>query len=393
MKRKILTLAIIACLCSCEKIEDEIPPLPTAVETTLIQEHTQGNGVPIVIMADGYTLSDINDGTYRTATTKAVDAIFSIEPMASLKPYIDIIEVPLASSESGISTSAKETALKTYYSSGSDTNVYGDSTVIESKTREALAEVYGLSSTSEITSKLNSTAVLVLLNSSAYKGITTMNLISVSDSIPSGWTYSYVPVNAYYSTRGSVFTDLVQHELIGHGIAKLDEEYYSNSGASNTVISNYLLQKASYAIMMNTEYSTNTTSTYDIPSTSWIYPFTTNSLYDAEGLAWYRGAHNYGNNFFRPTYYSVMNSTTVGNNTNFNAPSRCMVYKAVMRRAYGSSWTYSLSDFISFDESGREEAASTLTQANAAGATDGTSGTQLDDDMPVLQQPRIYIKD
>ena len=72
----------------------EVPENVNTVDgkVTQLQKHKVGNGVPIVIMCDGFLDKDITEGRYRKATTMALNTLFSIHPMTSLKAYFDVYE-------------------------------------------------------------------------------------------------------------------------------------------------------------------------------------------------------------------------------------------------------------------------------------------------------------
>ena len=72
-------------LASCGKDEDYASESETSFIFTyptdnskgyvmVLQQHTKGNGFPVVIMADGYLQSDIAQGTYHTSVNKAIEA-------------------------------------------------------------------------------------------------------------------------------------------------------------------------------------------------------------------------------------------------------------------------------------------------------------------------------
>ncbi|MFB0973297.1 MAG: hypothetical protein QMB59_01850, partial [Bacteroidales bacterium] len=60
------------------------------------------------------------------------------------------------------------------------------------------------------------------------------------------------------------------------------------------------------------------------------------------------------------------NSTMRDNSGGFNAPSREAIYKEMMKRAYGSSWTYNYETFVAYDAKNRTSSASTAMKAQAA---------------------------
>ena len=76
----------------------------------------------------------------------------------------------------------------------------------------------------------------------------------------------------------------------------------------------------------------------------------TDSRFANEDLDIYEGAYYYGFGAYRSSENSMMRY----NISWFNAPSREMIYKAVMYRSEGSDWEYDYEDFVKFDEAARK---------------------------------------
>lgn len=421
--------------CSCNGIEDfhvdddgKEDPIDTI---KVLKKHTEGEGFPIIIMADGYTANDITNGTYRKAVEKAQKAIFAMEPMKSLEKYIDIIEVAVPSKESGITTKKKDTAFKTHYVSGNGTEIYGDSTIVEKWAKIALCYNYYINPKNEnaIFAKLNNTLCIVLLNCSAYKGITLLAYDeSVTDSIPGGFSLSYIPTDANLGNR-DVFTDLVQHEAVGHGIGKLADEYYEPSTVSPAAerISEFHMQQK-YGICMNISYNDTTTQDkpiYDLTYSFGIvginshpynpsdiaYPLTRDPRYANEDMQWYQGGYTfltYNENkpagqtwydckreFYSPSFYSTMNATTDENNKSFNVLSRLMIYKRVKRAALGTSFKCNLFNAADLEAFATFDAPARATASAAKASPSMTKGKAtvptylMNNDAPRHASPRI----
>lgn len=71
---------------------------------------------------------------------------------------------------------------------------------------------------------------------------------------------------------------------------------------------------------------------------------------------------------YRPSYGSIMGRGDGSEKDNvFNAPSREQIYKRIMQRSEGESWTYDYEEFVKYDEINRKSAtrsaASPLTEA------------------------------
>ncbi|MCR5070209.1 MAG: M64 family metallopeptidase [Prevotella sp.] len=429
---KLCSVAMMLCmflLASCTK-EDDFSVSNGGVESSSgyqgykkLLTHTEGKGFVIAIMADGYTQSEINSGEYDEAVNSAVDALFSGEPMASLKPYFDVYNIVLSSAESGITTKKKDTALGTRFKSTSDVEVYGDSLKVWQ-----LAGVVAASSGVQLTNTL----AVVLLNSDQYAGVTLMTVPSEStDSIPSGFALAYVPVGCKIGNV-SYFKDVLQHEAVGHGIAKLQDEYFQEYGTpSDDYVSNFKkYQKNGY--YLNVIYDTDADDDYNgyYYSASYNsrtykvlfglhpfepgdigYEFTQNSAYDSEELNWYQGGATYltigsrytgdnyfgvyytaEKNFYRPTVYSLMNSVVTGSKYGFNALSRYAIYARVMKAVTGSSENIHsqalYQQFMAIDKPASVSSGAKAVNGQMS-ATDCVTSVVAEEDVPRLIAPKI----
>ena len=380
---KLLHISIIflsLLLASCGKDEDYASESETSFSFTyptdnskgyvkVLQQHTKGNGFPIIIMADGYLQSDITSGTYHNVVSNAVNALFAVEPMTSLKAYFDIYEVQAASEVCGITTTQRNTAFSTYFESATGVLIMGDNTKIENYAWYTLKKNY---------SKFHNALVIMLVNSTRYGGVTLLATnYSSTDSIPGGFSLAYVPTGCKVNNV-SYFTQVLQHEAIGHGIGKLadeyTEEYYT---PSQEVIDKYLnLQKN--GLYINTKYDADTENpvvegtlrrTSGGTVTKYVigghtmqpgdigYLFACDAGYSNEELVWIQGGYTYltpsttlytgdntnylgwyttEKNFYRPTWRSLMNDVIEQDSKTFNALSRYIIYCRVLKVAQGS---------------------------------------------------------
>ena len=400
---KLLIFLFAVLLASCSKEEDfhvdvDESALLTHTDSVValssydhIVTHTaQGKGYPIVIMADGYDNTEVNNSTYDKAIQKAVDALFDREPMVSLRPYLDIYTVKAVSARSGIGSVKSNTAFSSYFPDiEKSSEVRGDSLTIMACAEKALQN-YGYSKQEARSLVLEHCLMIVLLNSSKYAGVTYFCKIGKStDGYPVGNAISYIPVNpvinvkGQYGFKGDVFNELIQHEAVGHGIGKLGDEYWYDDvkehpeyqTPTDKVVStfNFIFTNG---YMQNIHYDANVTGTHDVESNSWIYPFANDERYILEDIRWYPGAYVYVNKFFRPSYYSIMNSTIDTRNNTFNVPSRASIYRNV-RHVADPSWVWDYEEFVGFD------IYSTPTSA--------AKGAGVDMDTPIVMPTQMHV--
>ena len=182
---------------------------------TQLQKHTIGKGVPIIIMCDRFSDKDITNGNYREATNWALEGLFSVHPMKSLRDYFDVYEV---------------TAV---YNPNQSTSTDGDSIVSDDfdtwRYENRVMEIIGGERFEDVTT-------IVLCNKD-FRSYAVIGIgFSPSDSdftdIPTGNSYAYVSlpfgegsIKDYLNESNEYYRAALLHEAIGHGFAKLDDEY------------------------------------------------------------------------------------------------------------------------------------------------------------------------
>lgn len=289
-----------------------------------LQEATKGNGIPIVLMGDGFIDTEIADGTYETVMKKAMENLFSEEPMTSLQDYFDVYYV-VAVSANNIFANGYSTAFSCTLSSSSS-HVEGDDEAVQTYAQC----VEGID--------LDQTLAVVILNTNDYGGTTYFGYYRSSTQTMTEFAIAYCPI--IYGLDNEYFRTVVVHEAAGHGFAKLDDEYsYAAYGAipdsEKSTIQNF---QTNYGWYMNVDFTTDTSEVL------WA-DFLSDTRYSSEGLGIYEGAASYITGVYRPSEASMMNQNDCG----FNAPSRKEIYDRVMEDGAGVEPTYE--EFVTFDMS------------------------------------------
>ena len=172
-------------------------------------EATQGNGIDIIFIGDGYDARDIVKGTFVSNADEAYNAFFDLEPYKTYKDYFNVYSVISMSDESGIGTvnTIRDTKFGTYFTQ--DCIMIPDAEPMFEWAKKADNDV-------DFTKAL----VVNLMNTSTYEGVCAM--------YGDGSAIAFCPVSrdAYpYDFRG-----IIQHEAGGHGFGKLGDEYiYHNA--------------------------------------------------------------------------------------------------------------------------------------------------------------------
>ena len=309
---------------------------------TAMQRATQGSGIPIVLMGDGFADRDIADGTYAEVMEKTVENMFSEEPVKSLRDYFDIYCVTAVSREGTIGSdhSTVFSCVPSISSTDIDCN--------HETVRKYVEKVKGI--------RIENALAVVILNTDSYNGVT--YLYSDGEN-PIQYAVALCPV--VYGLDSETFRQVLVHEAIGHGFGKLADEYgYATNGYITDDEAKNLesLHRANW--MTNVDVSSNPER---VPWSAFIG----DSRFGEESIGIYEGGYTFSNGVYRPTEESMMRS----NHSPFNAPSRKAIYDRVMLLGEGHNPS-THETFAAFDEQHRP------TQWNYP----GTRGHQL----PVQQR-------
>lgn len=301
----------------------------------ILQRATQGNGLPIVLMGDGFLDTDIVNGTYDEVMNKAMENLFTGEPLKSLQSYFNVYSVMAVSRSNKFD--GYNTAFQCQMEGGMSTLITGnDENVID-----YIQCVEGID--------VSETLTVVVLNSPLYAGTTYFGYYS--ENQVTELAIAYCPI--IYNLENDSFRQVLVHEAVGHGFAKLEDEYsYEENGKMPSDEINDVKMLQSYGWAQNVDF------TQDENTILWS-SFLNDSRYSSEGIGIYEGACTYMSGVYRPTEDSMMNTNTCG----FNAPSRKAIYDMVMRRGENRETTYE--EFADFDSRNASQV-QTLTRTSNA---------------------------
>lgn len=286
----------------------------------VVQKASVGKGIPMVLMGDGFVDKDIADGTYARVMDKAIENLFSEEPVKSLRDYFNIYTVTAVSKNDAIGD--EYTTAFSCVPDNQSTNIYADQ-----------EKVFNYMRKTNDADSLNALAV-VILNTNLHKGVT--YLYSSKDR---ALQYSACFCPIIQDLESEQFRTVLVHEAIGHGLAKLADEYgYEKNGAATQ---DAISQVEAYH---QHNWMKNIDTTDDVTKVNWAR-FIGDSCFVSENIGVYNGAYTYASGLYRPTEQSMMNS----NASPFNAPSRKIIYDKVMLLGKGQD-TSSYDDFVRFDE-------------------------------------------
>lgn len=289
-----------------------------------LQQHAKGEGIPIVLMGDGFVDQELADGTYRRVMEKAMENLFTEEPVKSLREYFDVFMINAVSENNDFGMGYK-TAFSCKLAGGNSTVIKGDDVSVQVYVGKVLKEE----------KKRNSLAVVVL-NTSVYADTTYFGYQDGNGKFIE-FAIAYCPV--IETLESEHFRQVLVHEAVGHGFGKLEDEYvYPDKGNVTT------LEMQQIRTMQANGWAQNVDFTASKDTVLWA-SFLTDSRYQNEHLGVYEGACTYPKGAYRPSEDSMMNSNTCA----FNAPSRKSLYEKVMKIGMDTEQVL-YEDFVTFDK-------------------------------------------
>ncbi|MCL2502272.1 MAG: M64 family metallopeptidase [Bacteroidales bacterium] len=253
-----------------------------------LQTHTTGAGIDLVFMGDGYNAADIAGGKYERDLKTAIEGLFEIQPYKAYRSYFNIYIVKAVSAASGIGTRGwpRNTRFSTYHANDGSMN-----------TNLELCVAYAHNAPIK---NINETVVILVANSTQWGGITYM--------WESGAAVAICPANIYLKA-------VVQHEVGGHGFAKLADEYI-DALTTITLPLSQIPYFHSIGWFVNVDITDNPAQVIwkdflDIPKYSMV--------------GFYEGAYYHSAGAWRPEDSSCMRH----NVPYFNAPSRAEIVRRI----------------------------------------------------------------
>lgn len=295
-------------------------------EVIVLQQSTEGNGIDVVLMGDGFSDRLIEDGTYDNYMQNVLNAIFIKEPFATYRDMFNVYEVVAVSENENLHGNTRF-----------DCNYDGGD--------KALMRQYALKALKSDSERLKEVVIVIVCNEDI-RGVTYLDGPSVSahSDYGTGISYMYVPNR---DDLGTIF-----HEW-GHAFAKLGDEYDSVN-----IPAAYDFE--SFQLYCEGGYYKNIDVVNDPSKIKWS-KFLTDSRYGSFGLGVFEGAYAFKSGFYRPSQTSIMNVSNISDE--FNAPSREAIYYRIHKLAYGKDWQYNFEDFVQWDLKNIQSESKTSTQS------------------------------
>lgn len=259
-----------------------------------LQEHTEGVGIDIVFVGDGFDGGSIADGSYLELVKQQTEYFFGLEPYKSHREYFNVYVTFPLSQEKGVNT------MYTYVNNRFGTLHGVDDQCSYNKLLIEADEVYNyaLNYSPLREDRINESLVVLVPNCADYSGNT---VYAVNGWGPYGMTISICPPsNRPYpeDTRG-----VIQHEAGGHGFGKLaDEEITYPDGRGTRATPNVISEVEEYHSWGWYQNIATTSNMKQVPWADFIFDTRYSDYVDV-----YEGGYGYMRGIFRSEANSCMN--------------------------------------------------------------------------------------
>ena len=301
-------------------------------EVVCLQRATKGKGINIVFIGDGFVDKDMAPGgRYETLMRGWMEQFFIYEPYTTYRDWFTVYAVKVVSPRDVFITEGSNRRL-TRDLTPEDEYAYP---WIEFKILNDVCEEYA--GRAQDAGNIQPNRIALFFNvENRLKG---NSHCAFNDS---GFSLACI-LDPVSKPNG-----VLNHELGGHGLGHLADEYTSTIFGAMTNPREWIEYCEGRGIYQNIDWQSD-------PSTVHWSHFLNDPRYANEGLGVYEGAGAYpvGSGLYRPYWNSIMRN----NDAPFNAPCRELIYKQIMKWGIGDDWEYDYEEFVAADEAGRRQAA------------------------------------
>jgi len=305
-----------------------------------MQTASEGQGVDLVFVGEGFTDQDIAAGTFDQRMYEAMNQFFAYEPFTSLKERFNVYTVK------AVSPNAEFLG------------------TVQHAFDEDVAKVLEYASKVPTLIPNRPMHVIVVYNNSNGK----RSYCNMMED------------NSFVCFSMDGVSNILNHEAGGHGIGKLFDEYVEQGNESLSLPEENKNELENQWTTLG--WGANVDWRSDPTEVKWS-KFISDARYADEKIGAYEGSYLYQFGAYRPTENSMMRY----NDTPFNAPSREEIYKRVMKESEGDSWIYDYETFVAFDAAGHAQFVNSL-KSNTR-----TRGEELPKVKPLQRTaPPVFMK-
>ena len=277
-------------------------------EVQILQTATKGKGINLVFMGEAFVDKDMgDDGLYEQVMKKAMEQYFAYEPLKSFRDRFNVYCVKVVSPNAEFYPNA----------------------VHRINEDDALCFEYARK--------------VPGLENAPYQMISVIYNKGCSGR---SYTTMYLDGGTYVGYMMDGVNDVLNHEVCGHGLGRLMDEYVEGGYENQTLPDAGRIELDN--MWNNYGWGANVDWRNSTEEVKWAH-FLDDMRYAGESLGLYEGSYLYGKGAYRPTENSMMRY----NDSPFNAPSRERLYQVIMKLSEGDSWVYDFEDFAAYDEINR----------------------------------------
>lgn len=324
-------------------------------EAITIQSATEGSGVNVVFLGDGYSAEDISKGLLMEDIGEAVEHFFGIEPFRTYRSRFNVYTAAAVSPESGVGS------VNTIIYNRFNTSAKGGATLGGRFGDSDYAEIFSYACRMPTVSEenLSQTLVVMIPNTSEYGGTTYL--------YDDGSAIAYCPKSDYGYPQD--FRGVVQHEACGHGFGKLGDEYIYHNAFIDACGCTCCGHAGEFNAAKSKGWFANLSLSgkpEDVPWKHLIYHEKYRGFVDV-----YEGGFMHSRGVWRSEYNSCMNNDM----PYFSTISREEIVRRIMEYSGG---TFSFDEFVAKDNLESAAQSQALGRMKSrSGAVGGSSGTGL----------------
>ena len=354
--------------CSSDNIVEETPPPPTEEEgdtmpeepkdsipettepegCTVLQKATEGRGIDLVILGDGFTAKDIEAGKWQSAQDSVMKYMFQREPLKSFKHWFNVYATaaPYDGPDLSIPIAEGDTV-------ESHLSIYTSRILQAEYIKKDSAFIYAYENTPVKEDKGTPKDMLVLMTINSDETWGSFTTFDRYVERPH-WGHALVPFSVFYHFTVGMYG----HEMMGHGIGDCADEYMSYGTAEfpaddpNFGAKWYTDNQRSKGINLNIAFTTDPDDEELFVNRAWAWMIK-NNYHGVIGTP-VEGAISCGKGVWRATDASIMGGKKGGE---FDDMSHWYITpvqrELILRNLYklaGKESEYSFDVFLEYDK-------------------------------------------
>ncbi len=317
-------------------------------EVITLQSATEGDGVDLVFLGDGYSAEDISGGLLTQDINEAVEHFFAVEPFRTYRSRFNVYTAAAVSPESGIGS------VNTIVYNRFNTTAKGGVTLGGRNGDSDYAEIFSYACRMPTVNEdnLSRTLIVIIPNTTEYGGTTRL--------WDDGSAIAYCPKSDYGYPQD--FRGIIQHEACGHGFGKLGDEYIYHNAFIDGCDCSCCGHVKEFNAAKSKGWFVNLSLSgkpEDVPWSHLLYHEKYRSFVDI-----YEGGYMHSRGVWRSEYNSCMNNDI----PYFSTISRQEIVRRIMEYSGG---TFSFEDFVANDT---PESASQLQSSPMSKSVSGIGG-------------------